>query len=87
MEQKRAICQRVKGLRMLDNYSSCLAKCVDVDKIKISGVKCHNWHVFMQSLLPIVFNALPEQMWKSLTEFNQFFRDLCLIVLHEEKLS
>jgi len=87
MQEKKAICQWMKDLRMPDNYSSYLAKCVDVDKTKISGLKSHDCHVFMQSLLPIAFSALPEQIWKPLTELSQFFRDLCSTVLHEEKLS
>ena len=75
---------------MPDNYSSYLAKCVDVDTTKISGLKSHDCHVFMQSLLPIAFSALPEQIWKPLTELSQFFRDLCstvLLIKYEAKLG
>jgi predicted amino acid-binding ACT domain protein len=77
LEQKRAICEWVKCLKMPDGYASNLARCVDMKEGKLHGMKSHDCHVFMECLLPIAFVALPEHIWKPLTEISQFFRDLC----------
>lgn len=80
LEQKRAVCEWVKELKMPDGYASYMANCVDMEHTKLNGMKSHDCHVFMQSLLPIAFGELPEQVWKPLTELGQFFRDLCSTV-------
>lgn len=77
LEQKRAICEWVKCLKMPDGYASNLARCVDMKEGKLHGMKSHDCHVFMERLLPIAFSSLPDQTWKAITELSQFFRDLC----------
>ena len=44
---------------MPNGYSSNLAGCADVEKGRIHGMKRHDCHVFMETLLPIAFSALP----------------------------
>ena len=44
-------------LRMPDGYLSFIANCVDVDGAKLCNLKSHDCHVFMESLLPIAFDA------------------------------
>ncbi|XP_045831211.1 uncharacterized protein LOC123922548 [Trifolium pratense] len=39
LEQKRAICEWVKGLKMPDGYASNLARCVDMKEGKLHGMK------------------------------------------------
>jgi len=47
------------------------------------NMKSHDYHVFMQRLLPLAFrDLLPTNVWKVLTELSQFFRDLCSSNLH-----
>src|ERR1043165_1793032 len=85
-EQKIDVCEWVKGLKMPDGYASNLVRCVDSKQKKLSGMKSHDCHIFMECLLPIAINALPEPIWKTLTELSQFFRDLCSTVLREDHL-
>ncbi|XP_058774870.1 uncharacterized protein LOC131649136 isoform X2 [Vicia villosa] len=80
-EQKIDVCEWVKGLKMPDGYASNLGRCVDSKQKKLFGMKSHDCHIFMECLLPIAFSALPEPIWKTLTELSQFFRDLCSTVL------
>jgi len=53
---KKSCLSRVKDLTTSNNYSSYLAKCVDVDKARISGLKSHDCHVFMQLHLVYYLN-------------------------------
>jgi predicted amino acid-binding ACT domain protein len=62
LEQKREVCEWVKGLKMPDGYASNMARCVDMKEGKLHGMKSHDCHVFMERLLPIAFNSLPEQI-------------------------
>ncbi|GKV47160.1 hypothetical protein SLEP1_g54080 [Rubroshorea leprosula] len=47
-------------------------------EVKVSKMKSHDCHIFMQSLLPIAFrDFLPKQVWEALTEISELFRALC----------
>ena len=58
MEQRREICQWASKLRMQDGYSSFMANCVDVGGEKFANLKSHDYHVFIENLLSIAFNAI-----------------------------
>ena len=44
------VCQWLKDLRMSDGYSSNLARCVDVNKGRVFGMKSHDCHVLHTDL-------------------------------------
>ncbi|KAK4400370.1 hypothetical protein Sango_1143100 [Sesamum angolense] len=46
-EQKRRLCQWIRGLRFPDGYASNLAHCVDMMELQMHGMKSHDCHVFM----------------------------------------
>ena len=72
------VCEWVSKLKFPDGYASNLSKCVDVQSKKWKGLKSHDWHVFMQRLLPLVFKKLlPDPINDVLTQLSNFFRDLC----------
>ena len=54
-------------------------------------MKSHDYHVFMQTLIPLAFHdLLSKGIWDALTEISHFFRDLCsskLNVDHIERLE
>jgi len=58
---------------------------------KLYGMKSHDCHVFMQTLIPLAFrDLLPNGIWGALTEISHFFRDICpskLNVDHIERLE
>ncbi|KAL0411219.1 UNVERIFIED_CONTAM: hypothetical protein Slati_3711600 [Sesamum latifolium] len=44
-------------------------KCVDMEKLRLHGMKSHDCHVFMQKLIPIAFyEMLPKFVWSALME-------------------
>jgi len=63
---------------MPNDYSSNLARCVDVEKGRIHGMKSHDCHVFMESLLPTAFSTLPIHVLNPLTEISHFFQRFVL---------
>ena len=82
----KQVCCWIKELRMSDGYSSNLARCVDVEKERIHGMKSHDCHVFMETLLPIAFSSLPIHVLNPLIEISHFFKDLCSTSLNRESL-
>nr|GEU60015.1 hypothetical protein [Tanacetum cinerariifolium] len=76
-EEKKAACDWVVKLKFPDGYVSNMARCVDMKKYKMFGMKSHDCHVFMQRLIPIAFRELlPMKVWKALIELSLFFKDL-----------
>jgi len=53
-EEAKLVCRWIKELRMPNSYSSNLARCVDVEKGKMSKIKGHDCHVFMECLYSII---------------------------------
>ena len=62
-----------------------------MEECNLYGVKSHDFHVFMQTLIPLAFlDLLSKGIWDALTEINHFFRDICsskLNVDHIERLE
>ena len=59
---------------------------MDPNVAKFNNMKSHHCHVFMDTLLPIAFGALPEDVLKPLSELSQFFKNLCSTTLWEDVL-
>ena len=85
-EEAKLVCKWIKELKMPNGYASNLARCADVTKGSMHGMKSHDTHVFMECLLPIAFRSLPIEIWKPLTELSRFFKDLCSNTLTMEDL-
>ncbi|KAK6115444.1 hypothetical protein DH2020_007713 [Rehmannia glutinosa] len=81
-QSKTALCEWVSSLKFPDGYASNLGRCVDMENLKLYGMKSHDCHVFMQRLIPIAFRELlPAHVWKALTELSLFFKDLTSTVI------
>ncbi|XP_075483567.1 uncharacterized protein LOC142523721 [Primulina tabacum] len=67
----------LKEVRFSCGYVSKMARCIDMNKLRIFGMKSHDCHVFMQQLIHVVFKELlPRDVWEALTELSIFFADL-----------
>ena len=76
IDKRRELCEWVKELNMLDEYCSNLRNIVDPNEVKFNNMKIHDCHVFMETLLPITFGALPDDVLKPFIEISQFFKNL-----------
>ncbi|KAL0295226.1 UNVERIFIED_CONTAM: hypothetical protein Sradi_6846000 [Sesamum radiatum] len=86
-EHKRRVCEWIKGLQFPDGYASYLARCVDIAELRMHGMKSHDYHVFMQKLIPIAFREmLPKDVWSALIEVSLLFQSICSTTLNVHKL-
>ena len=75
---KQVVCEWVKNLKFSDGYVSNMGRCMfGLKVVQLFGMKSHDYHVFMQRLIPIEFwNLMPTNVWEPLTELSLFFKDL-----------
>ncbi|KAK6773589.1 hypothetical protein RDI58_028827 [Solanum bulbocastanum] len=72
---------------MPEGYASNLEKRAYMNEGKLIGMKSHDCHVFMETLIPIAFSHLPERIGKPIIEISLFFKDLCSGKLLESSLD
>jgi hypothetical protein len=81
----------LKSLFFLDGYASNISRLVNMEEYRLYGMKSHDCHVFMQTLIPLTYRVLLlKGIWDALTEISHFFRDICfskLNVDHIERLE
>jgi hypothetical protein len=47
---------------------------MNLEKNKLYGMKSHDRHIYMQTLIPITFrNLFPKNTWNALIKINHFF--------------
>ena len=87
-EQKTNVLRWLSNLIVPDGYCANLSRCVNVKDGKISGMKTHDCHVFLERLLPLaVYDILPKQVSDPLIELSTFFKELCAKMLKEDELD
>jgi hypothetical protein len=81
----------LKSLRFPNGHASNISRLVNIDECRLYGMKSHDCHMFMQTLIPLAFrDLLSNGIWDALTEISHFFRDICsskLNVDHIERLK
>ncbi|CAH9080376.1 unnamed protein product [Cuscuta epithymum] len=76
-KQREVLCSWVDSLKFPDGFASRLGRCVEMENLKVFGMKSHDCHIFMQRLLPIALREmLPACIWEAITEISLFFREL-----------
>ncbi|XP_073120385.1 uncharacterized protein [Henckelia pumila] len=74
---REVLCRWLKDVRFSNGYASNMSRCVDMNKLRMFGMKSHDCHVFMQRLIPVAFKELlPKEVWEALTELSLLFSDL-----------
>ncbi|KAI5327014.1 hypothetical protein L3X38_026410 [Prunus dulcis] len=74
---KKEFLKFVSSVKFPDGYASNIARCVNVDGGKFTGLKSHDCHVFMQRLLPVgIRHLLPEDVMKPIMLLSRFFSQL-----------
>ncbi|XP_057444023.1 uncharacterized protein LOC130736195 [Lotus japonicus] len=68
----------IKDVRFPDAYASNIGRCVNINELKIPGLKSHDYHVILERLLPLAIRGLlPKDACDPLIELSLFFGDLC----------
>ena len=65
-------------MKFSDAYAANLTRGVNLLQRKIFGLKSHDYHVFIERLLPVAFRGfIPDNIWRCLAELSFFYRQLC----------
>jgi hypothetical protein len=77
--QKKEAFQWLKyTVKFPDGYCSNMSKGVNVATGKVTGLKSHDYHIWIERLLPVMVRGyIPEHIWRVLAELSHFFRTLC----------
>jgi hypothetical protein len=61
---------------------------VNLELEKLSGVKSHDYHIFMERLIPVIFcGYLDDDVWTALAELSHFYRQLCAKEIKKEMME
>jgi hypothetical protein len=70
-----------------DGYAANIRSGVNLLQKKIFGFKSHDFHIFIELVLPIAFQGfLPKGIWTSLAELSYFHRQLCAKQISKESI-
>ncbi|XP_035547426.1 uncharacterized protein LOC118348940 [Juglans regia] len=87
-DERHKLCEWLAGVKFPDGFASNVTHCVSVRDCKITGLKSHDHHVFLQRLLPIAGGGfLRSDIALALTELSSFFKELCARTLDVNRLS
>lgn len=78
-DAKKTFLQWLKeDVKFSDGYASSISGCVDLSGGKLTGMKSHDCHVFMQRLLPVAFaELLDKSVHEALSgKYRTIFLDL-----------
>ena len=75
---KITILQWFQDLKFPDAYAANIRCGVNLVQKRILGLKSHDFHIFVERLLPVAFRGfLSEDVWHCLAKLSFFYRQLC----------
>jgi hypothetical protein len=87
-DERKSFCEWVKVVNFPDGYASNIVRCVNKVPSKISGMKSHDYHVFLQRLLHVAtWKFITLEIRTTLIELNTFFNQLCAQTLKVDVLK
>jgi hypothetical protein len=77
-KERKEVLIWLQNLKFLDGYTAGFMRAVNFESGKLSGVKSHDYHIYMERLLLVMFHRyLNDDVWKALAEISHFYRQLC----------
>ena len=95
-EGARTFCQFLRDFKFLDGYTSNFAKSVSSDGTKVQGLKTHDCHILLQTILAArlrgQFHDKDNIIYNTIACLGKFFKVLCSktlkkSLLHQMKLE
>jgi hypothetical protein len=87
-KEKKEVLIWLKNLKFLNGYATSCRRVVNLESGKLSGVKSHNCHIFMESVLPVMFHGcLDDDVWTTLAALSHFYRQLCAKEIKKEMME
>jgi len=79
LSERRQVVALLSSLCVPDEYSSNVSRCVILDDGRVSGMKSHDCHIFMQDLLlPTFRGVLDEKVLEPLVKLSNYSRSCVL---------
>lgn len=77
-QEKEAICNVIKGVKVPDGYASNISRHVDVKNGKLGGLKSHDCHVLLQQILPVAVRGMTQKEVSAvIIDVSQLFVQIC----------
>jgi hypothetical protein len=86
-KERKEVLIWLQNLKFPDAYAACFRRAMNLESGKLSGVRRHDCHIFMERLLPVMFRGyLNDDVWKALAELSHFYRQLCAKEIKKEMM-
>ncbi|XP_031116564.1 uncharacterized protein LOC116020223 [Ipomoea triloba] len=87
-KEKISFCECLRGVKVPQWYSSNISRFVNIQDLKLVGLKSHDCHALMQQLLPVaVRGILPKKLRYTVIRLCFFFNAICAKVIDLDKLD
>jgi hypothetical protein len=88
LEERRAICNFLRGVRVPTGFSANPKKLVSMKDLSLTYCKAHDCHVMLTVFLPIAIRAIkPEFLKMAITRMCYFFSKISQKTIHRQELS
>jgi hypothetical protein len=85
---KTEFCNFLKEAKFLNRYALNIQRCLNADSIKWQGLKTHDCHILLQRIIPAGLRGLlDDDIYQTLAEFGNFFRELRSQKLNNDVLA
>jgi hypothetical protein len=84
-KERKEVMSWMQDLKFTDGYAAGFKRVVNMEIGKINGLKRHDYHIFMERLLLVMFHGyLNDDVWITLVELTHFYRQLCAKEIKKE---
>jgi hypothetical protein len=74
-KERKEVLIWLHNLKFPNGYALGFRRAMNLEIEKLSGVKNHDYHIFIKRLLPVMFRGyLNDDVWKTLAELSHFYR-------------
>ncbi|KAL6533270.1 hypothetical protein OROMI_027382 [Orobanche minor] len=86
--EKKVLLETLQSVKVPEGYSSNIRSLVSEDGLKLTSLKSHDYHVIIETLLPIAIRSiLPENVRTTITKLCWFFKAMSSKVIDPRRLS
>ncbi|XP_074369118.1 uncharacterized protein LOC141709581 [Apium graveolens] len=86
--EKKVVCSSFLQMKLLDGFCSNIKNLVNMEKLRLGGMKSHDFHTILHHLLPIsIRSVLQKQVRCAIIRFCLFFKAICSKVIDVDKLE
>jgi hypothetical protein len=77
--ERKEVLRWLKTLKLPNRYAVNIKRVVNVGTGKLSGLKSHDYHIFIERLMSVMFRShFNPDLWKMFTELSCFYRQICV---------